>query len=148
MKILSTLNSLCKFSQCIGGSHFSFKMQTFTRMVLFWTPWIQTQPIIIPVMYLSCKHILPSHASPEDIHSHAQRTCCLLSISSFHKFTININPDLENKLWTKENRLKNRFSLMRGFSVSSSQPTFYLAFVRNCEATFSGDTHAISLVHA
>lgn len=130
------------------GFPFSFQMQAFTSVLLFWTPSMQTQPTIIPVMYLPCKHILLSHVSPEDIHSHAQRTCCLLSISAFHKFTININPDLENKLWTKENRLKNRFSLMRGFSVSSSQPTFSLAFVRNCEATFPGDTHAITLVHA
>lgn len=69
-------------------------------------------------------HILLSHVSPEGIHSYAQRTCCLLSISSFHKFSININPDLENKLWTKANHLKNRFSLMRRFILSSSPPTF------------------------
>lgn len=88
--------------------------------------------------YVTChaSHILPIHVFPEDIHSYAVKTCCLLSISTFHKFTININPDLENKLWTKANHLKNRFSLMRRFTLSFSPPTFLTWLSRKSQSIF------------
>lgn len=92
--------------------------------------------------YVTChaSHILSNHVSPEVIHSYAQRTCCLWRIPTFHKFTININPDLENKLWTKAYRFKSRFSLIKRF-YCKFLPAYlpYLAFVRNCKASFPGE---------
>lgn len=124
MKMWGTLNSLCKSSQCPGD--FISTSRCKPLQACSCSGHREGMHSLSPCQLrnLLCKPHPSKSCIPRGQHSYAQKTCCLLSISTFHKFTININPDLENKLWTKANRLKNRFSLMRRFTLSFSPPTF------------------------
>lgn len=124
MTTWTILKSLCKSSQCPGDSISTSRCKPLQACSC--SSINNACTVHNHTSYVTCRasHILRRHVSPEDRQSYAQKTCCFLSISTFHKFTININPDLEKKLWTKANHLKSRFSLMRRFAVSFSQPTF------------------------
>lgn len=123
MKLWAILNSLCKSSQYPGDSISTSDANLYKCAVV---PDIKNACTDHNYSsYVTCHTdlILTNHVSPEDISGYAQRSCCLLSIPTFHKFTININPDLENKIRAKGNCLKNRFSLTKRFTVCFSLPT-------------------------
>lgn len=107
MKLWAILNSLCKSSQCPRDSISTSDANLYKHAAV---PDIKNACTAHNhSSYVTCYPdlILPNHVSPEDISGYAQRSCCLLSISTFHKLILILTLKISGEL--KKIALKTGF---------------------------------------